>query len=74
MIAYDLKCGKGHEFEAWFKNGKTFERQKREGLIECPCCGSSKVSMVYRPQALGGTARRSRGRNTPIGVLSESKT
>jgi hypothetical protein len=59
MIAYDLKCRRGHEFEAWFKNGKTFERQKKQGLIACPSCGSSRVTMVYRPQAISRSPRRS---------------
>jgi len=65
MIAYDLKCRRGHEFEAWFKNQKTFEKQKKQGLIECPGCGSSKVSMVYRPQAICRSPRSSAAPPSP---------
>lgn len=52
MIAYDLECHRGHQFEAWFKNHKTFESQRKRSHIECPQCGSSKVEMIYRPQAI----------------------
>lgn len=52
MIAYDLECHRGHQFETWFKNHKTFESQRKRSLIECPQCGSFKVEMIYRPQAI----------------------
>jgi hypothetical protein len=52
MIAYDLTCRMGHQFEAWFGNLKTFEAQRRKKLIECPQCGSDEIAMVYRPQAI----------------------
>jgi hypothetical protein len=68
MIAYDLKCRRGHEFEAWFKNQKTFEKQRKEGLIECPGCGSSKVSMVYSSQAIRRSSRRSAPPPSPSAV------
>ena len=52
MIAYDLRCQQGHQFEAWFKNLKTFERQRKEKQIECPRCGSSEIEMVYQAQGI----------------------
>ncbi len=55
MIAYDLRCHSGHQFEAWFKNGKAFESQRKRGLIECPRCGSSRTEMVFRPRAIRKT-------------------
>ena len=55
MIAYDLKCHKGHQFEAWFRNGKAFESQRKRGLIECPRCGSSRTEMVFKARAIRKT-------------------
>ena len=49
MILYRLRCAKGHEFDSWFKDGKTYERQEKRSLIGCPACGSSKV--VRAPMA-----------------------
>ena len=49
MILYRLRCAKGHEFDSWFKDGKTYERQEKRSLIGCPACGNSKV--VRAPMA-----------------------
>ena len=43
MIHYNLRCGEGHEFDSWFNNSASFEKQARRGLLECPHCGSTKV-------------------------------
>ena len=44
MIVYDLKCGEGHIFEAWFQNSTSFEQQAAGGHIECPLCGNNQIS------------------------------
>lgn len=41
MIVFDLKCGAGHVFEAWFASSDAFEDQKRRGLVACPYCGAA---------------------------------
>ena len=46
MIIYDLRCGKGHKFEGWFKDRASFEKQRDQKLIDCPSCGNSEVEMV----------------------------
>jgi hypothetical protein len=43
MIRYALVCDKGHDFESWFKNSATFDKQAKRGLVACPRCGSIKV-------------------------------
>jgi hypothetical protein len=53
MIAYDLRCGRDHQFEAWFKNLRTFETQRKRGLIECPHCGSTEMDVVYSALSIG---------------------
>jgi len=43
MIHYNLRCDEGHEFDSWFNNSASFEKQAKRGLLECPHCGSPKV-------------------------------
>ncbi len=52
MIAYDLKCRSGHQFEAWFKSLETFQKQRCKKMIDCPECGSVEIEMVFRPRAI----------------------
>ncbi len=49
MIVFDLRCEKGHIFEAWFKDSNSFEDQKEKGLLECPICGSHNISKALSP-------------------------
>ena len=44
MILYRLTCGDGHQFEAWFRDGATYDSQSASGDVECPFCGSNHVS------------------------------
>lgn len=44
MILYRLTCGDGHQFEAWFRDGATYDAQSASGVVECPFCGSNHVT------------------------------
>jgi len=44
MIVFELKCGNGHRFEAWFRNGATYDAQAASGDIFCPECADNNVS------------------------------
>lgn len=44
MILFDLKCGAGHGFEAWFRDGATYDAQAAAGDIACPVCGDTGVA------------------------------
>ena len=46
MIIYDLKCAKNHQFEGWFKDMASFEKQRTDNLVTCPVCGTSKIEMT----------------------------
>lgn len=46
MIAYDLRCMKGHSFEGWFEDEKAYLTQKKKGLVTCPTCDDTAVSRV----------------------------
>jgi hypothetical protein len=43
MIRYALVCDKGHNFESWFADSATYDRQVKRRLVSCPQCGSAKV-------------------------------
>ena len=44
MILYQLSCGHGHEFEAWFRDGAAYDAQKSSGDVACPFCGDVDIS------------------------------
>ncbi len=43
MIVFDLKCAKGHVFEAWFSDSAAYERQAKRGAVACAICGDVKI-------------------------------
>ena len=43
MILYDLRCRRGHVFEAWFRDSAAYDDQVEAGEVACPTCGSKKV-------------------------------
>jgi hypothetical protein len=53
MILYQLRCGKDHEFEAWFKDGQTCDRQLARKTVECPHCGTRKVAKALMAPRIG---------------------
>jgi hypothetical protein len=57
MIRYNLVCAQGHEFESWFANSATYDKQARRGLLECPNCGSSKVEKALMTPRLACTRK-----------------
>ena len=57
MIRYRLNCNKAHEFEAWFGSSAAYDRQAKKGLVECPACGSKKVTKAMMAP---GVAKRGR--------------
>ena len=52
MIAFDLACSRGHQFEGWFEDGKAYEEQYKKGLISCPVCNDTSVSKVLSTFAI----------------------
>jgi hypothetical protein len=43
VIKYRLQCAHGHEFEAWFASGQSYDAQAATGRIVCPECDSTDV-------------------------------
>src|SRR5258708_34981964 len=56
MILFKLKCGAEHEFEGWFRDGATYERQAKRGLIACPSCGDTAIEKAPKAPRLGRSA------------------
>lgn len=68
MILYRLRCAKGHEFDSWFKDGKTYERQEKRSLIGCPACGSAKITRAPMAPRIG------KGGKTPAPIEAPTET
>ena len=43
MILFELRCPDQHHFEAWFKDGATYDALAAAGGIACPVCGHSQI-------------------------------
>lgn len=52
MIKYQLVCDAEHEFEGWFGDSADFDAQSRDGLVECPACGSDRVRKAVMAPAI----------------------
>ncbi len=74
MILYRLRCAKGHEFDSWFKDGKTYERQEKRSLIGCPACGSAKVTRAPMAPRIGKGAGKRAGQpvEAPVEAPAEA--
>ena len=58
MIVYDLHCDNGHRFEGWFGSSTDYETQRKNGLVDCPECGSNLVDKAPMAPAVGAKASR----------------
>src|SRR5262249_37925278 len=57
MILYQLRCGKDHQFEAWFKDGATCDKQLSRKSVECPVCGNKKVAKALMAPRIGASEK-----------------
>jgi hypothetical protein len=71
MIAFDLICSNGHQFECWFKDGVSFESQQAEGIINCPVCDDHQVEKLLSPFAIKKNGERKRVEIDPLQVLRQ---
>lgn len=53
MIVFDLKCGGGHVFEAWFGSSAAYDEQNAGGLVVCPLCGSGEIAKAAMAPSVG---------------------
>ena len=52
MILFDLRCSAGHAFEAWFRDGASYDEQQEQGAIPCPVCGDRAVTKALMAPAV----------------------
>jgi hypothetical protein len=59
MILFDLKCAKGHVFEAWFRDSGTADRQMSGRKVACPQCGNTRTAKAPMAPRIGKSADKS---------------
>ena len=62
MIAYNLVCAEGHEFETWFKDGATYDTQEACGELICPICGDNHIRKGVMAPSVKASATKRKGR------------
>jgi hypothetical protein len=62
VIAYSLRCHKGHEFDGWFQNSAAFDRQFERGQLSCPSCNSVRIEKAIMAPAVSGTKKSVRSK------------
>jgi hypothetical protein len=65
MIHYQLRCGAEHEFDGWFADSGSFEKQAAGGLLECPVCGTTQVDRALMAPAVPKKGRPQRKTRKP---------
>lgn len=65
MIVFDLKCGTGHVFEAWFGSSAAYEEQRAGGLVACPLCGDTDVAKAVMAPNVPAKGNRRADREAP---------
>jgi hypothetical protein len=58
VIRFSLHCDRAHEFEGWFRDNDDFDTQSKRGFVECPACGSHKVSKSLMAPAVSTGRKR----------------
>ena len=72
MILFELRCAHGHDFDAWFRDGATFDQQADAGAISCAICGDTEVSKaLMAPAVASGPKRDERRAATMLKAMRE---
>jgi len=58
MIVFQLICAAEHRFDAWFRDGATFDRLSAADGVECPFCGSTQVAKAPMAPHIARTSVR----------------
>jgi hypothetical protein len=65
VIVFDLKCGAGHVFEAWFGSSTAYADQRVAGLVACPICGSAEVDKAVMAPNVGAKGNQAAPASSP---------
>lgn len=72
MIKYSVQCRNDHQFEGWFKDSASFDKQARRGDVECPRCGDTKITkapMAPRINKSGTTNEKAEDRAREVAAM-----
>jgi len=61
VIAYQLICTDGHEFEGWFKNSAAYDCQADAGDLACPVCGDPKIAKAIMAPSVKTSVTKAKG-------------
>ncbi len=61
MILYELNCSNGHNFEAWFRDGATYDKQAKRGDVECPICSDTSIGKAPMAPRLSNSVKKENG-------------
>jgi hypothetical protein len=62
VIAYSLRCHRGHEFDGWFRDSAAFDQQSGSGHLACPSCNSLRIEKAIMAPAVAGTKKSVRSK------------
>jgi len=62
VIAYNLACAKGHEFEGWFKDSAAYDAQEAQRALACPMCGDAHVRKAIMAPAVKTSVTKAKGK------------
>jgi hypothetical protein len=65
VIAYNLVCKEGHEFEGWFADSAAYAAQERAGHLSCPVCGDAHIAKGIMAPAVKTSVTKAKGRSDP---------
>jgi hypothetical protein len=69
VIVFDLSCGGGHVFEAWFGSQADYDGQRARGLVACPVCGDAGVDKAPMAPRIAGTGSGSEAPADPKAMM-----
>ena len=62
VIVYSLRCKNGHEFEGWFRDSASYDRQAEDGKLIVP-------DLQFAPGGKSDHGARRGGQRTQAGTL-----
>jgi hypothetical protein len=73
VIVFDLRCGGGHVFEAWFGSSDAYESQRSAGHVRCPICDDGAVTKAVMAPAISAKSNSRPPPPTPEAVKAAMK-
>jgi hypothetical protein len=72
VIRFTLACGRGHEFEGWFRDNAAFERQAADQQVSCPVCADTTVRKAVMAPAVSRGAEAAQRAKAKLGAMMQA--